>query len=275
MPCSRSPHRDAAERTSAQPFFTAPKRTMLIGAWNVKTLYQGSKAAQAAKVMREHKLGLLGISECRWDGDGETTLQTGETILYSGRSDGSHQEGVALMLTSSAKRSLIFWRPLGSRLLMARFKGRYVNMSVIVCYAPTNEADDETKDLFYDQLQELKNKCPRHDILIILGDLNAKVGSDNMNYTGVMGPHGVGQMNENGERLVDICCTSRMVKGESCFPSNRREGDWERQEAYPSKMDDGKDLGSHRRKALTTSKNLSHKISEDKGSTQETVHRNE
>ena len=54
-------------------------------------------------------------------------------------------------------------------------------------YAPTNESTDDERDDFYDQLQATSDTCKRHDVVIVMGDLNAKVGEDNKDMEGVMG----------------------------------------------------------------------------------------
>ena len=69
-----------------------------IGFWNVRTLYQTSKLAQVTAEMRNYSLHILGISESRWTGTGRHKTNTGETVLYSGRNDNQHHEGVAIIL---------------------------------------------------------------------------------------------------------------------------------------------------------------------------------
>ena len=66
---------------------------------------------------------------------------------------------------------------------------------MLVCYAPTEDA--EVKDAFDDQLQTDVESVHAHDMLLILGDLNAKVGSDNTGSEHVMGKHGIGTINDN------------------------------------------------------------------------------
>ena len=84
---------------------------------------------------------------------------------------------------------------------------------VIQAYAPTNEAIDEEKDEFYNQLQDSTSSCSRHDMIIVMGDLNAKVGSSNAHREEVIGKFGVGIMNDNGERLCDFCSVNGLVPG--------------------------------------------------------------
>ena len=119
------------------------------------------------------------------------------TIIYSGHDEGHpHIRGVALALLS--------WEPVSPRLLTARFNSKGRKVTVIQCYAPTNAAETEEKETFYDQLQAVMDKLPRRDLKIVMGDLNAKVGTDSTNRELAMGKHGVGVHNENGELLAEF-----------------------------------------------------------------------
>ncbi|KAI4885603.1 hypothetical protein NFI96_005381 [Prochilodus magdalenae] len=189
-----------------------------IGFWNVRTMYETGKLTQITAEMRRHKLHILGVSESRWTGSGRVKTQTGETVLYSGREDNQHHQGVAIILRKGTEKCLIEWKPINSRLITARVRGRHGNMTLIQCYAPTNDGDDEAKDTFYDQLQAEVSAAPRHDLLIVMGDMNAKVGNDNTHVERAMGRHGCGCMNENGERLVELCTTYNLVIGGTLFP---------------------------------------------------------
>ncbi|EDO30030.1 predicted protein, partial [Nematostella vectensis] len=91
-------------------------------------------------------------------------------------------------------------------------------LTIIQCYAPTNEADDEAKDDWYKHLTQVISRVPRHDMLLVIGDLNAKVGTDNTNYERAMGVYGCGTMNNNGERLADFCLNNDLEIGGTIFP---------------------------------------------------------
>ena len=125
--------------------------------------------------------------------------------MYAGRDYNQHHEGVAIILKKGLEKYLLEWKPINSRLMTARLQGQLVNMSLVHCYASTNDSDDTTKDSFYAQLQAELEKLPRHDMLVIMGDLDAKVGSYNWSYDRAMGKEGCGTMNENGERLAELC----------------------------------------------------------------------
>ena len=188
-----------------------------IAHWNVRTMYEAGKLRQVTSEMKRYNLDILGVSECRWNGSGRIRTNTGETILYSGRED-EHHQGVALILKKGLERCLLEWKPINSRLMSMRLRGRHVNTTIIQCYAPTNDSSEEDKDDFYSQLQAETVIAPRHDLIIIMGDLNAKVGHDNTDFEKVMGKHGVGTMNNNGERLVDYCAMNNLVIGGTLFP---------------------------------------------------------
>nr|KAG5689303.1 hypothetical protein BaRGS_022027 [Batillaria attramentaria] len=175
--------------------------------------------------MKNYKIGVLGLSETRWLQSGQLRFSSGEQLLYSGHTeDGApHTEGVALMLAPEAQRALIGWEPVNSRIITAKFitKKKDIKLNIIQCYAPTNDAEEEKKDDFYQQLQTVIDRGGAKDMTILMGDFNAKIGSDNTGYEDTMGTHGLGQMNENGERFADFCALNQLVIGGSIFPHKR------------------------------------------------------
>ena len=98
-------------------------------------------------------------------------------------------------------------------------RSKKINMNIVLIYAPTNEAQDEDKETFYSQLQDILDKLPRKDMTILMGDVNAKVGDDNSGYEEVMGKHAEGIMNDNGERFANMCSLKNFVIGGSVFPT--------------------------------------------------------
>ncbi|VDP28381.1 unnamed protein product [Schistosoma mattheei] len=81
---------------------------------------------------------------------------------------------------------------------------------------PTNDYNEDAKDQFYDRLQ-----CPTKDLTILLGDLNAKFEIDKTGYEDIMGRHGLGEGNENGERFANLCAFNKLVIGCTIFPHKR------------------------------------------------------
>lgn len=201
------------------------RTTINIGTWNVRTMYETGKSAQVAAEMRNYNLSILGISESRWTGSGQRRLASGELLLYSGHEeDGApHTHGVALMLSRTAQGALVGWEAHGPRLLVATFrtKKRRINMDIIQCYAPTNDSSEEEKEDFYNRLQSILQSRSQRNIIVTMGDFNAKIGSNNRGYEEIMGQQGLGQMNENGEMFADFCATNSLVIGGSFFHHKR------------------------------------------------------
>ena len=215
----RMTSRDESRKEVSTPTMSLakPKQELRVGAWNVRTLYETGKTVQVVKEMKRYRLNILGISEMRWTDSGIMTLGSGETVCYSGRSDGQHQEGVGILMDKEARKSMMGWEPVNSRIITARFYSKYVKTTFIQCYAPTEQATDEDKDQFYRTLQRQIDKTPRHDILVLMGDFNAKVGDINTGYETCMGQEGVGEMNDNGQRFADVCLESGLVIGGTIF----------------------------------------------------------
>ena len=95
-------------------------------------------------------------------------------------------------------------------------------MSIISIYAPTNPTDSTSEsaqpsEVFYGQLQSTLSSVPPSDLLVIMGDFNAHVGSDNSNWRSVLGPHGIEECNENGKHLLDFCTRNQLLVTNTWF----------------------------------------------------------
>ena len=75
-----------------------------------------------------------------------------------------------------AAQCLDSWIAISERIIKARFYSRFIKTTITQVYAATNEAEKQEKDDFYEQLQKIVDEVPRHDLLLVLGDWNPKVG---------------------------------------------------------------------------------------------------
>jgi len=89
---------------------------------------------------------------------------------------------------------------------------------MIQCDVPTNDNDDDEMDTFYLSLHAELAKVPKHDLIAFMGDMNAKAGADNTHNDRKMGEHGCGNVNENGEKMLDICIINDLGIGGTLFP---------------------------------------------------------
>ena len=83
------------------------------------------------------------------------------------------------------------------------FQGKPFNITVIQVYAPTSNAEEAEVEWFYEDLQDLLELTPKKDVRFIIGNWNAKVGSQET--YGVTGKFGLGMRNEAGQRLIKFC----------------------------------------------------------------------
>ena len=89
------------------------------------------------------------------------------------------------------------------RMISVHLQGKPFNIMVIQAYAPTSNVEEAEVEWFYEDLQDLLELTPKKDILFIIGDWNAKVGSQET--PGVTGKFGLGVQNEAGQRLIEFC----------------------------------------------------------------------
>ena len=88
-------------------------------------------------------------------------------------------------------------------MISVHLQGKPFSITVIQVYAPTSNAEEAEVERFYEDLQDLLELTPQKDVLFIIGDWNAKVGSQET--PGVTGKFGLGIRNEAGQRLIQFC----------------------------------------------------------------------
>ena len=95
------------------------------------------------------------------------------------------------------------------------------NITVIQAYAPTSNTEEAEVEQFYEDLQDLLELTPPKDVLFIIGDWNAKVGSQET--PGVTGKFGLGVQNEAGQRLIEFCQENTLVIENTLFNNTRED----------------------------------------------------
>jgi hypothetical protein len=97
-----------------------------------------------------------------------------------------HKEGVGMLLSKTAKRSLLEWTRVSSSIITARFKSRVRPISNIQCYAPVETSTEKTKEKFYGLLNTTIATIKKRDTIILMGNLNAKIGRYNKGIEQIM-----------------------------------------------------------------------------------------
>ena len=105
-------------------------------------------------------------------------------------------------------------------LICVHFQGKPFNITVIQVYAPTSNLEEAEVEQFYEDLRDLLELTPKKDVLFIIRDWNAKVGSQET--PGVTGKFGLGIRNEAGQRLVEFCQENALVIANILFQQHKR-----------------------------------------------------
>jgi len=85
-----------------------------------------------------------------------------------------------------------------------------LDITVIQVYAPTSYSSKENIEMFYGKLEQTTEELPKKDVKIIIGDWNAKVGTDNTGWEQVIGSHGYGEHNDRGDRLLEFSSKNKL-----------------------------------------------------------------
>ena len=109
------------------------------------------------------------------------------------------------MVNKRVRNAVLGFNLKNDRMISVRFQGKPFKITVIQVYAPTRNAEEAEVERFYEDLQDLLELTPPKDVLFIIGDWNAKVGSQET--PGVTGKFGLGIRNEAGQRVLPRKCT--------------------------------------------------------------------
>ena len=104
-------------------------------------------------------------------------------------------------------------------MISVHYQGKPFNITVIQANAPTSNTEEAEVELFYEDLQDLLELTPKKDVLFIIGDWNAKAGSQET--PGVKGKFGPGVRNETGQRLIEFCQENTLVIANTPFQQHK------------------------------------------------------
>ena len=140
--------------------------------------------------------------------------------IYYCRQESLRRNGVAIMVNKRVRNAVLRINLKNDRMISVRFQGKPFNITVIQVYAPTSNPEEAEVEPFYEDLQDLLELTPKKDVLFIIGDWNAKVGSQET--PGVTGKFGLGIWNEAGQRLIEFCQENALVIANTVFQQHKR-----------------------------------------------------
>ena len=143
-----------------------------------------------------------------------------DNYIYYCRQESLRRNGVAIMVNKRVQSAVLGCNLKNDRMISVRFQGKPFSITVIQVYAPTSNTENAEVEKFYEDLQDLLDLTSKKDVLFIMGDWNAKVGSQEI--LGVTGKFGLGIWNEAGQRLIEFCQENALVIANTLFQQHKR-----------------------------------------------------
>ena len=126
------------------------------------------------------------------------TFHLGDHNIYYSGQESLRRNGVAIIVHKRVQNAVLGCNLKNDRMISVRFQGKPFSITVIQAYAPTSNAEEVELEWFCEDLQDLLELTPKKDVLFIIGDWDAKVGSQEL--PGVTGKFGLGIQNEAGQK---------------------------------------------------------------------------
>ena len=198
------------------------KQTIQIATFNVRTLNRIGQLSELTASAVEHKIDVICIQEHRYTHTEDIKYhETGNgwmlvTVSAWKNSVNASVGGVGMLLGPRALKTLNSIERIQPRMMAATFNGN-PKATIISCYSPTNVSEENEIVTFYEDLSSLVRSIPKHNLLVIGGDMNAQIGKNRNNKYSL---HNAS--NRNGQHLIDFMIENRLT----CLNTNfqKREG---------------------------------------------------
>ena len=125
--------------------------------------------------MARVNINILGISKLKWTGMGE--FNSDDLYIYYHGQESLRRNGVAIMVNKRVRNAVLGCNLKNDRVISVHFQSKPFSVTVMQVYAPTIKTEEAEVKWFYDDIQDLLELTPKKDVLFIIGDWNAKVGS--------------------------------------------------------------------------------------------------
>ena len=168
--------------------------------------------------MARVNIDLLEISELKWTGMGE--FKSDDCYIYYCGQESFRRNGVDITVNKRVRNAILGCNLKNDRMIFVRFQGKPFNINIIQAYTATSNAEEAEVEWIYEDLQDLLELTPKKDVLFIIGDWNAKVGSQET--PGVTGKFGLGMQNEAGQRLIEFGQENALVIANTLFQQHKR-----------------------------------------------------
>uniref|UniRef100_A0A8D8XDM6 Craniofacial development protein 2 n=2 Tax=Cacopsylla melanoneura TaxID=428564 RepID=A0A8D8XDM6_9HEMI len=253
--CVKYANTSTSTSTSHKQNDLMKKNNLKIGTWNVQSLNVTGKLENVLNEMKNLSLDIFGISETFWEdsNDFNTNLPCGMKfrIIYSGGL--KKRKGVAIILRQNVANLVKSVYMISERIIAIKLDTKPINTFIVQCYAPTLDSNQEVKTKFYDDLRLTLNHKLFQEVVILLGDFNAKVGDKRIDN--IVGPYGLGDMNDSGEDLINLCTEKELFITNTWFEQKiSARHTWTSPDGYTKNQIDFICVSNRFRNAVTNAK---------------------
>jgi hypothetical protein len=185
------------------------------------------KTATIDSELSRRGVDFAALQETRLAGTG-TIKEAHYTFFWFGRPlEESRIYGTGFAISNRLLSSTQTPSGVNDRISVLKVNTKQGSIYIVNAYAPTLVASSDDKDSFYNTLEDTIRKASNSDRVILLGDLNARIGDDHASWPQCIGHFGVGKMNENGQRLLQLCSRNNLVVTNTLFPGKQhRKVSW-------------------------------------------------
>ena len=146
-------------------------------------------------------------------------FNSGDHYIYYCGQESLRRNGVAIMVNKRVWNALLRWNLKNDRMKSVFFQGKPLIITIIQVSAPTGKAEEAEVEQFYEDLKDLVEQTSKKDVLFILWDWNAKIGTQEI--PGVTGKFGLRVQNEAGQKLIEFCQENALVIASTLFQHHK------------------------------------------------------
>ena len=192
------------------------KGVLHIATYNVRSLLGEDRLVELEEELKQVKWNIIGLAETRRHGECITKLVSGN-VLYTIGQDNKSQAGVGFLVHKDIAKNVIEFKGGSERtaMIIVKLNSKY-SVKIIQVYAPTSAYSDEVVEGMYEEINELMDKVSTQ-YTIVMGDFNAKIGMRKQGENSIVGPYGIGERNERGDRLVEFAASRKLYIGNSKY----------------------------------------------------------
>ena len=143
------------------------------GSWSVLSLCRGISLQMLLDQLEKFYVDITCIQEMRWIESG--TVEKKDWIIFYSCDKKERKLGTGFVINKKVKYFIMNFQPKSPRMCRLRIRGNFLNYSIISVHSPTDDKSDIENDAFYDELRNLYDASPKHDVKLIVGDVNCNI----------------------------------------------------------------------------------------------------